>query len=277
MIKGGRQRIKLDDDRFIGNVGWRQMEMTYDSVLVTNTSIPDLTIRAGYIGRVRNIFSTTDNTELPLVNLNYQFGRFGNAVAYGYWLKYSDDPALYRYSSQTYGIRLLGSPQVNEALTLHYTAEYSYQADYQNNPNSFAFDRYNLMGGLTLFGITVKGAMEQLDGNGRDAFQTRLGTNHAFQGWADRFLTTPGNGIRDVNVTLGSSVFGANLMFVYHNFTDDSGKINYGDEYNFQITRAFGKHYSMLLKYAYYVADDNAPAFARNDTQKVWVQTNMSF
>ena len=162
-------------------------------------------------------------------------------------------------------------------LTLHYTAEYSYQADYQNNPNSFALDRYNLKGGLTLFGITAKAALEQLDDNGRDAFKTRLGTNHAFQGWADRFLTTPADGIRDVNFTLASTVFGANVMFVYQNFTDDSGKIDFGDEYDFQLTKAFGKHYSVLLKYAYYVADDNAPAFARGDTQKVWVQGNVSF
>jgi hypothetical protein len=26
-IKGGRQRIIFDDSRFIGNVGWRQMEL----------------------------------------------------------------------------------------------------------------------------------------------------------------------------------------------------------------------------------------------------------
>jgi hypothetical protein len=38
VIKGGRQRIKLDDDRFIGNVGWRQMETTFDSVLVTHNN-----------------------------------------------------------------------------------------------------------------------------------------------------------------------------------------------------------------------------------------------
>ncbi|WP_431064860.1 alginate export family protein [Methylotuvimicrobium sp.] len=277
LIKGGRQRIKLDDDRFIGNVGWRQMEMTYDSVLVTNTSIADLTIRAGYIGRVRNILSLTDNTELPLLNVNYNFGNLGSATAYGYWLKYTEDKALFGRSSQTYGIRLIGSPQINEDLALHYTAEYSYQADYQNNPNSFALDRYNLMGGLTLFGITAKAAMEQLNGNGRNAFQTPLGTNHAFQGWADRFLATPGDGIRDVNFTLASSVLGANMMFVYHNFTDDSGSIDYGNEYDFQVTKAFGKHYSVLLKYAYYDSDANAPAFAQNDTQKVWVQGNISF
>ncbi len=277
VIKGGRQRIKLDDDRFIGNVGWRQMESTYDSVLVTNTSIPNLTARAGYIVRVRTILSLTDNTELPLVNLNYNLGRFGSATAYGYWLKYTDDPALKGRSSQSYGLRLDGSPKINEDLTLHYTAEYSFQADYQNNPSDFDLDRYHFTGGATLYGVTLKAGFEQLDGNGRNAFQTPLGTNHAFQGWADRFLTTPADGIRDVNASLASSVMGAKLMFVYHHFSDDTGATDFGDEYDALITKTFGKHYSVLLKYAYYDADRNAPAFARNDTQKIWVQGNISF
>ena len=38
VIKGRRQRIKLDDDRYIGNVGWRQMETTYDSVLISHAN-----------------------------------------------------------------------------------------------------------------------------------------------------------------------------------------------------------------------------------------------
>ncbi|MDT8406472.1 MAG: alginate export family protein [Methylococcales bacterium] len=277
VVKGGRQRIKLDDDRFIGNVGWRQMEATYDSVLVTNTSIPNLTARAGYIGRVRTILSLTDNTELPLINLNYNLGRFGSATAYGYWLKYTDDPALKGRSSQSYGLRLVGSPKINEDLTLHYTAEYSFQADYQNNPRDFDLDRYHVMGGATLYGVTLKAGFEQLDGNGRNAFQTPLGTNHAFQGWADRFLTTPTDGIRDVNASLASSVLGAKLMFVYHHFSDDTGGTDFGDEYDALIVKTFGKHYSVLLKYAYYDADSNAPTFARNDTQKIWVQGGISF
>ncbi|MDP2180275.1 alginate export family protein [Methylicorpusculum sp.] len=284
LIKGGRQRIKIDDDRFIGNVGWRQMEMTYDAVMATNTSIADLTIKAGYIDGVQTITSLYDKTELPFVNVNYSLGNLGNAIAYGYWLKYEEDTALFGRSSQTYGIRTLGSPKVNDMLTLHYIAEYSYQADYENNPTSYAADRYNLMGGLTMFGITAKAGMEQLDGSGnisdrtgRGAFQTPLGTNHAFQGWADRFLVTPGGGIRDVNFTLASSVMTANLMFVYHKLSNDSGNVDYGDEYDFQITKEFGKHYSLLAKYAYYVADDNAPAFAQNDTQKIWLQGIIAF
>ena len=277
LVKGGRQRIKLDDDRFIGNVGWRQMEQTFDSVMVTNTSLANLTIKAGYIGRVRTITSLTDNMETPFVNVNYNFGEYGNITSYGYWLHYIDDAKNFGKSSQSYGVRLLGSPKVNDSVTLHYTAEYSYQADYQNNPFGYAVDRYNIMGGVTVFGITAKGAMEQLDGNGVSAFQTPLGTNHAFQGWADRFLVTPGDGIRDVNFTLAGAVAATNLMFVYHNFKDDTGSIDYGDEYDFLITHKLGKHYALLAKYAFYDGDGNAPGALKNDTQKIWVQANVSF
>jgi hypothetical protein len=48
-FKVGRQRIKIDNDRFIGNVGWRQMEQTFDAVTVTNKSLANTTFKAGYI------------------------------------------------------------------------------------------------------------------------------------------------------------------------------------------------------------------------------------
>ncbi|MGZ5043630.1 MAG: alginate export family protein, partial [Methylobacter sp.] len=104
LIKGGRQRIKLDDDRFIGNVGWRQMETTFDSVLVThnNQQIYGLTVNAGYIGNVQTFTSTTENIEAPILNVNYKVGDYGNLVGYGYWLNYTEREN-YEKSSQTYG------------------------------------------------------------------------------------------------------------------------------------------------------------------------------
>lgn len=279
-IIGGRQRIKLDDDRFIGNVGWRQMEQTFDSVLIANKSIPQLTATAGYIGRVKSFNTTTDSMTSPFVNLNYKIGTYGYAVAYAYLLDY-DDPAKYTKSSQSYGLRFDGAKQLTENVGLLYTAEWSTQADYHNNPNNYHVDRYLLNGGATLFGLTVSGAMEQLNGVGalgsgnklgNNSFQTPLGTNHAFQGWADIFLTTPSAGIRDVYATLSSQIVGTKMAFVYHNFKDDTGNTNYGDEYDFMVTKKFGSHYQLLAKYAYY----NADAFA-TDTQKVWVQGDISF
>jgi len=277
VIKGGRQRIKIDDDRFIGNVGWRQMEQTYDAVMITNRSISDMTIKAGYIGRVRNIFSLTDNVDAPFINVNYQLGAVGHVIGYGYWLDYRDDSKNKGKSSQTTGVRWLGSPQVNQNLTLHYMAEYSNQQDYGSNVLDYSVDRYNMMAGATLFGFTFKGAIEQQDGKDGSSFRTPLGTNHAFQGWADRFLKTPGTGLRDVSATLATEIEGAKLMFVYHNFQDDVGRIDYGDEYNMLVTKTIGKHYKLLAKYAYYDGDANAPGTFKNDTQKIWFQANVSF
>ena len=277
VIKGGRQRIKLDDDRFIGNVGWRQMEQTFDSVIVINKSIANLTAKAGYIGRVKNILSRTNVMNAPFVNIGYEYGDLGSVIGYGYWLKFVDDQPLFGLSSQTYGIRFIGSPKINDDLKLHYLAEYSYQEDYVNNPVSYQAHRYNLMTGITAYGVTAKAAVERLGGNGTIAFNTPLGTNHAFQGWADRFLVTPASGIRDINFTLSGKLVGTKLMFVYHNFQDDNGNFTFGNEYDFLAKKKFGKHYHVLAKYAYYVGDNNAPGGFKNDTQKIWVEGGVNF
>lgn len=280
VIKGGRQRIKLDDDRFIGNVGWRQMEMTYDSVLLThnNQQIFGLVVNAAYIGNIQTITSTTENINAPLLNINYKMGDYGNAIAYGYWLDYTEKEN-YEKSNQTYGLRAAccqkDSIMFNDHYGLLYTAEWSHQSDYGHGPTNYQADRINLMGGFTAYNFSLQGAMEQLNGTGvNKTFDTPLGTNHAFQGWADLFLTTPKDGIRDVFGTLSANFMQGTLTAsaVYHDFTDDSGALHYGDEIDAQVLKKFGKHYSLLAKYAYYAADQFG-----TDTQKFWLQANVSF
>jgi len=39
VLRAGRRRIVLDNHRFIGDVGWRQNDQTYDSFSLTNTSL----------------------------------------------------------------------------------------------------------------------------------------------------------------------------------------------------------------------------------------------
>ena len=270
-LKGGRQRIIIDDSRFIGNVGWRQMEQTYDSAVITNKSIENLTLKAGYIGQVKNIFSVDDTVQLPFAHFNYKFKDLASITAYGYWLADFDAGQSGR-SAQTYGFAVTGSPKVTKNVKLHYRAEYSYQGDYKNNTANFDLNRYNLMLGATAIGITAKVGIEELGGNGTNSFQTPFGTNHKFQGWADMFLTTPGNGVRDVNMSLAGKLLGAKLVFAYHNFKSSINSINYGNEYDFLVAKKFGKHYSILAKYAYYDAQN-----FKTDTNKFWLQGNVSF
>lgn len=40
----GRQRVILDNARFVGNVGFRQDEQTIDFAVIANTSLPDTTL-----------------------------------------------------------------------------------------------------------------------------------------------------------------------------------------------------------------------------------------
>jgi hypothetical protein len=277
LIKGGRQRIKLDDDRFIGNVGWRQLEQTYDSVLIThnNQQLFGLTVNVGYIGNVKTFTSTTENINAPILNVNYKVGDYGNLIGYGYWLGYTE-PENYAKSSQSYGLRFNGvTPKIHDNYNLLYTAEWSIQKDYINSPKDYTVNRYNLMGGFTAYNFTLQGAMEQLNGLGQNqTFQTPLGTNHAFQGWADLFLVTPKDGIRDVFGTMSTTLDrgSVTLTGMYHNFYDDTGNIHYGKEWDFLATKKFGKHYTLLAKYAYYDADQFS-----TDTQKIWLQGNINF
>lgn len=278
LIKGGRQRIKFDDDRFIGNVGWRQLETTFDSVLITNKSIKNLVLNVGYIGNVQTFTSTTENINAPILNANYSMSDFGNLIGYAYWLDYTEREN-YQKSSQTYGIRLINSDKPKkfyDHYSLLYTAEWGIQKDYQHSPVQYEANRFNVMGGFSAYNVSFQGAMEQLNGGGLfKTFNTPLGTNHAFQGWADQFLITPNDGIRDVFGTI-SAKFMENdslvLSAIYHDFTDDTGRAHYGKEWNFQAVKKFGKHYSLLAKYANYDADRYA-----TDTQKVWMQGDINF
>ncbi len=306
LIKGGRQRIKLDDDRFIGNVGWRQMETTFDSALVTNQSIKDLTINAGYIGNVNTFIATTENVIAPLLNVNYKIGQYGNLVGYGYWLDYTDtkdpkDPVstntitTLEKSNQTYGLRVNNFQKPGDTLKISdnygvvYTAEWGYQQNYGHGKTTYQTQRINVMGGFTAYNLTFQGAMEQLDGHGHNkTFDTPLGTNHVFQGWADVFaVNTPDHGIRDVFGTVHARFLENDSLIIsgiYHDFSDDTGQLHYGTELNFSALKKFGKHYSLLAKYAIYNADSSYvtggvldKSFANTDTQKIWLQGNVNF
>jgi hypothetical protein len=278
LVKVGRQRIKLDDDRFIGNVGWRQMEQTYDSVLIThnNQTLFGLTVNAAYLDHVQTPAGMTDTLNAPLLNLNYKINDWGNLIGYGYWLDFRDKANAAK-SSQTYGLRFDGkSPQFFDRVNFLYTAEWSNQSNYADNPNQYQADRFNFMGGASAFNLSLQGAVEQLNGYGANkSFQTPLGTNHAFQGWADLFLTTPANGIRDVFATASYKMLNDSMVVtgMYHDFYDDTGKTTYGSEWDFSVLKKFGKHYSVLAKYANFNADNAS----FTDTQKIWLQANVSF
>ncbi len=283
VIKAGRQRINLDNQRFIGAVGWRQMEQTYDSVNLVNASLGNFSANLTYLWNVRSILSKDVNMNSPLVNLSYTFKDIGRLTGYGYWLDYDDPddsgPYEYAFSSQTYGLRFTGSTPVADNLKILYTAEYASQSDYGDNETDYSADYYHFIGGLqvpnsgSLFtNITGKFGYELQGSDNGVSFKTPLGTNHAFNGWADKFLTTPPDGLQDVYGLLSTAVSGVNVKLIYHDFQADEGSADYGTEFDASVSKKFYDHYTLMATYANYDADE-----LHTDTEKIWVSLTIGF
>ncbi len=215
------------------------------------------------------------------VNIGYDIKNIGKLSAYTYLLDYTSSldyngVSNSGKSNQTYGARFDGGATVNDNVATLFTAEYAYQEDFRSNPNSYQADYYHIMGGLTAYKITGKVGMEQLGGKGTgQVFQTPLSTLHAFNGWADQFLTTPNDGLRDIYGAVGTNIMGVKLEGIYHDFHDDTSSINYGQEWDAIAVKKFGKHYMLLGKYAYY--DDKGSLLGKSDTHKFWLQAGVSF
>jgi hypothetical protein len=52
----GRQRLALDNFRFVGDVGWRQNAQTFDGFVVQDKTLDKTTLTYGYLSRINRIF-----------------------------------------------------------------------------------------------------------------------------------------------------------------------------------------------------------------------------
>ena len=227
VIWAGRRRITLDNHRFIGNVGWRQNEQTYNSFSLSNMSLPDTAIEYAYIENVKRVFGPDSGTppadfqsDSHILNVKYEWNPDWDVMAYAYLLNLEDSPLL---SNKTFGIRVKGSNAVSDGTSTSYTMEYAHQKNYGDNPNNYSVDYFLLEGAFTTAGITGGLGYEALEGNSIQAFQTPLATLHAFQGWADKFLTTPSGGIEDFYFSIATKIRGANISLIHHRFDPEAG------------------------------------------------------
>ena len=83
-------------------------------------------------------------------------------------------------------------------------------------------------------------------GDGTVSVQTPLATLHAFDGWADKFLTTPKDGIDDAYVSVGKKLYGVELLASYHDFSSDNLSYDYGTELDLSVGKKLNKSLSLL-------------------------------
>ena len=288
--KLGRQRIALDNHRFIGDVGWRQNMQTFDALSLESKPIEGLSLFYAFVKEANRPFGDVDGLPAAnrdfekgnshLFNVSYQPFRYGRFVGYSYLLDL-ENQAGFANSCATYGGYFAGSTPVSERVSLGYHAEFAYQTDYKDSPQDYAAEYANLELSASIKPVAFGGGYELLGSDENDAgvgnvgFRTPLATLHAFNGWADVFLTTPPNGLQDfyafAQVTLPWDV---PLRLVYHKYESDKESDDLGQEINVLASKKFGKHWTVLTKYAYY---DGKEAPARFDVHKFWAQVEFNF
>ena len=273
-IRGGREAINLDNLRFIGDVGWRQNNQTYDGVNLTNTTIEDIKFFYSFVGNVNRIFGDdSDNgdldTSLNLFNIAYTGIPGAKLVTYVYLLDVEDVPGL---STSNVGISLVGKVSGSDSIDILYDFEFAHQEDYEDNPLEFDAKYWRASLGAKVEGISLVAGFESLGSDqGNIGFSTPFATLHKWNGWADKFLSTPDSGLedtfvkasyvqKDISENIDKLVFAA----VYHYFSADEGSDKYGTEWDFNFVVNFLKNYSAGVKYAVYNADNFA-----TDTEKL--------
>ena len=270
----GRQRIILDDARFIGNVGWRQDEQTFDGLRI-DTTLGRVKVTGAYISRVNRVVADAKDwkSNSYLLNASYSVSEALKFTAFEYAFDFTTaattplpaDVANARISSvTTSGLRMFGS-QWAGPFKLNYVAQYAGQTPSGLNPAPhFNLHETMLEGAATYDIYSLKLNYEAFQGNGTQGFITPLGTVHAFEGFADVFAATGGNktfgnGINDLNATFSIAghtkpwapfVMNPTLTVVYHNLKTDRLNQKIGKEWDAVFTAGITKNLSLMLKYA---------------------------
>ena len=282
----GRQRINLDDQRWVGAVGWRQNEQTFDA-LRTEAKLGPVSLDGIYAISQRTIWGV-DAGPRTAFDGDFVFLGAGTRVGpvsvkgFAYLLDYQPAEqlgalAVTNADTQTYGLRANASFKLSSTASLALTASYARQSDWKDNPVDYAADYVAVEAGLGFGPLAFTAGHEKLGADGGRAVQTPMATLHKFNGWADLFLTTPPGGLRDwyggaaIRFPKVKALPGLNAAVTFHRFDSDQGSLHYGDEWNASLGFKLGR-VGVLAKFADYDADRFGA-----DVRKFWLQLELAY
>jgi hypothetical protein len=269
----GRQRINHGNQRFVGGVSWRQNEQTYDAFRATWKPIEIFKLDVSYVNQVKRIFGPDDGANPAdwegdnyFARADYKLNDRQTISAFGYWLDIDSDgpygPAkTVNNSTDTYGVEYRGNFQ-----HLSIAASYATQSEAGDSELNYDADYYMVELGTKVSVLNLKAGYEVLASDNDVGFKTPLATLHKFQGWADKFLNTPGDGIEDLYGSVGTKLGPVNMAVVYHDFQAEDSSEDFGTELDLVATWKFTKRFSMQAKGAHFESDSDR----YTDTDKIW-------
>lgn len=221
---------------------------------ISNKSLEKTTFTYSYVDKVHRIFGDSQPMSSHILNAKTEFGDPGSLTIYGYLLDY-DRTANASLSTSTIGAEWAGKYSLSDKAAVVYELEFANQRDSGDNSNQIDANYLHASLGGKIDRFTLIAGRETLDGNSKDGqFRTPLATLHKFNGWADKFLSTPTNGLEDTYVSLSWQKQALVLKAIYHDFEADEGGTSYGEEVDLLLTWKTPSNIQLGFKAALYDA-----------------------
>ncbi len=280
-LKVGRQIYTLDDQRFIGHVGWRQNIQTFDAVTYSYEVDEKTKLNLAYLGEVHRVNATSQDLSGIILNGSSKVSDNFTLAGFAYLLDF-DRPVL--ASSDTYGIRGAGKIPGEE---VSYTYSFSYAKQLDNGGSLRDFDVDYIAGefGANFSSVSLTAGLEILDGDGVTGFTTPLATVHKFNGFADLFAGSSlglggglPEGLEDYYLAFGFKAGEAPVKLVYHSFNTANSSEFLGSEIDLVASYKLNKYVTLIGKFADYSTNGGATvSYGTVDKQVFTAEANLKF
>ncbi len=231
-----------------------------------------LGLYGAYFDHVTSVTGTRRDDDVGIVRADWSWSSGNSLLLSAYW--HDKANARSGATDTSYRIESFRWDGLQDAVSgsrLNYTVEYAKQRPLSGGSQNVRSDYTRGGAGLIWPKAFVRIDYEILGSpDGIFGFRTPLANNHAYLGWADQFVVTPVEGVRDWWATFGGNVGPLRWVVEHHRLRSDYGDIDFGYETDAGAmwmlrTGLFGR-----LQVADYRNGDD-PLNPRADTTKLWL------
>jgi hypothetical protein len=279
----GRQRINLDNQRFVGGNGFWQNEQTFDALFSQFKLASNSRFTYSYIANANRIFGEDADKNNPgrgplpsgitpprppafygdheqhthLTHVEWNEWDYTRVTAYAHRMENLDMPAA---SNATYGASYSVNYKIDR-VKYRVQLEAAQQDRFDLGRNQLPY--YLVDAGIGINTVELIARYEVLGENDGVAFITPLGSNHKFEGWAGVIGNTPNTGVRTASLGVLWRASPIRLETHYLFFKDDVRGQAIGEEWDVDIAfRPIRKH-NLSLRLAHFEPDNNSGAIRK--------------
>ena len=278
-VTAGRQRVRLNNQRFVSDNDFRQIPQLFDGATLAWRGIANAEIQAAYFSRVRTTSGDQNKLRLTLANAAWNPAPGHALAAYGVFHDQAQNGSFTGFADNSYrvlGARAEGAFPAFDAIDIPYVVEYAHQDAYARG-NANIDVRYWRAGiGAVSARWTLRYDEESKGSNaGLYGLQTPLTDFYAFNGWTLHFFNTPRQGLRDRWLTARAQLATLSFFGEYHRFRSDFGGLDFGRETDAGVTWPALEGLVVRLQHARYRPAASSPATP--SVTKTWLTLTYTY